>query len=70
MNFSFRSVWNAAKQAYVAAAETVSSRGKPCSSSTRIALASLLVSNLLMGSVKAQTPPPAQAPVPRRIPRP
>ena len=31
MNKTFHSVWNASKQAYVAAAETVSAKGKPSS---------------------------------------
>ena len=43
MNKTFRSVWNASKQAYVAAAENVSAKGKPSSAAKLMtALAGLM----------------------------
>ncbi|MDP1654516.1 MAG: YDG domain-containing protein [Hylemonella sp.] len=61
MNKTFRSVWNASKQAYVAAAETVSARGKPCSSSKVGAVLAGLLGGLLTLGAFAQTPPPPNA---------
>lgn len=37
MNKTLRSVWNARKQTYVAAAESVDARGEPCSGSKLLA---------------------------------
>ena len=63
MNTTFRSVWNASKQVYVAAAEIVSARGKPCSSSRSIAAVAALIGGAISLSVQAQpqTPPPVNA---------
>jgi filamentous hemagglutinin family protein len=61
MNKSFRSVWNASKQAYVAAAETVSAKGKPSSSVKVAALVGGLMGTLLATGSQAQTAPPPTA---------
>jgi filamentous hemagglutinin family protein len=58
MNKSFHSVWNASKQAYVAAAETVSAKGKPSSGIKTAAAISALFGGLLSLSAHAQTAPP------------
>lgn len=60
MNKTFRSVWNARKQTYVAAAESVSARGKPCSGTQLIAaLAAAL--GVVVPNAQAQTAPPVDA---------
>jgi filamentous hemagglutinin family protein len=58
MNKSFRSIWNASKQAYVAAAETVSAKGKPSSGTKVAAVVATLLGGLLGLSAHAQTAPP------------
>lgn len=58
MNKTFHSVWNASKQAYVAAAETVSAKGKP-SSGVKVATVMAGLMGSLLGTVaNAQTAPP------------
>ncbi|MDO9217619.1 MAG: filamentous hemagglutinin N-terminal domain-containing protein, partial [Lacisediminimonas sp.] len=61
MNKTFHSVWNASKQAYVAAAETVSARGKPCSGTKVAAAVASLLGGLLSLGAWAQTAPPTTA---------
>jgi len=61
MNKSFRSVWNARKQTYVAAAETVSARGKPSSGVQVAAALTALLGSLLGQGAFAQTAPPPTA---------
>ena len=62
MNKSYRSVWNASKQTYVAAAETVSAKGKPCSGTKVAAVLSALFGGLLSAAAaQAQTSPPVNA---------
>ncbi|WP_346309133.1 YDG domain-containing protein, partial [Limnohabitans sp.] len=61
MNKSFRSVWNASKQAYVAAAETVSAKGKPTSGVKVAAVLASLMGSLLGSVAHAQTAPPVNA---------
>ncbi len=63
MNKTFRSVWNASKQAYVAAAETVSAQGKPCSG-TKVAavVATALGGSLALGALAQTAPPPTALP--------
>ena len=51
MNKTFRSVWNASKQTYVAAAETVRAGGRPATAAGTLAAAALLAS----GAAQAQT---------------
>jgi|GEM_PF-1340545 len=58
MNKTHRSVWNARKQTYVAAAETVAAKGKPCSGTQVAAVASVVFGGLLSLSAHAQTAPP------------
>ena len=58
MNKSFRSIWNASKQAYVAAAETVSAKGKPSSGVKVAAVMAGLMGRLLGTVANAQTAPP------------
>jgi filamentous hemagglutinin family protein len=62
MNKSFHSVWNASKQAYVAAAETVLAKGKPSSGVKAAAVMAGLMGGLMgsmLGNVAhAQTAPP------------
>ena len=63
MNKTFHSVWNASKQAYVAAAETVSAKGKPTSGVKVAAVMAGLMGSLLGNVANAQTaPPPASLP--------
>ena len=59
MNKTFHSVWNASKQAWVAAAETVSAKGKPTSGVKVAAVISALFGGLLTLSAHAQNAPPA-----------
>ena len=59
MNKSYRSIWNASKQAFVAAAETVSAKGRPASSISRAATVSALIGSLMALNARAQTAPPA-----------
>jgi filamentous hemagglutinin family protein len=61
MNKSFHSVWNASKQAYVAAAETVSAKGKPSSGVKLAAALTGLMGGLLANGAYAQTAPPPTA---------
>ncbi len=61
MNKSFRSIWNASKQAYVAAAENVSACGKPSASSQATLALSAVLSGLLSMSAHAQNAPPPSA---------
>ena len=62
MNKCFRTLWNSRKQAWVAVAETVKSKGKP-STAPRVAVVSaLLFSALMGGQVFAQAPPPNAIP--------
>jgi trimeric autotransporter adhesin len=61
MNKSFHSVWNASKQTYVAAAETVSAKGKPSSGVKVAAILGGLMAGLLTTSAHAQTAPPPTA---------
>ena len=61
MNKTFHSVWNASKQAYVAAAETVSAKGKPSSSVKLAATLTSLMVGLLANGAYAQTAPPPTA---------
>jgi filamentous hemagglutinin family protein len=61
MNKSFHSVWNASKQAYVAAAETVSAKGKPSSGVKLAAALTGLMGGLLANGACAQTAPPPTA---------
>jgi filamentous hemagglutinin family protein len=61
MNKSFHSVWNASKQAYVAAAETISAKGKPSSGIKVAATISALFGGLLSLSAHAQTAPPSNS---------
>lgn len=61
MNKTHRSIWNALTQTYVAVAETVNSRGKPCSSAKALATAMGLAASLGTPGSLAQTPPPANA---------
>ena len=63
MNKTFRSVWNASKQAYVAAAENVSAKGKPSSGAKLMAALAGLMGGLITLSAAAQTPP-----APRQLP--
>ena len=58
MNKTFRSVWNARKQNYVAAAENVAARGKPSSAVQRVAGLVAVIAGLLGGGAQAQTAPP------------
>ena len=58
MNKTFHSVWNASKQAYVAAAETVSAKGKPSSGVKVTAIMTSLLGSLLTQAAQAQTAPP------------
>ena len=58
MNKTFHSVWNASKQAYVAAAETVSAQGKPSSGIKVAAVMAGLMGSFLGQVAKAQTAPP------------
>ena len=61
MNKSFHSVWNASKQAYVAAAETVSAKGKSSSGVKVAAVVAGLMGSLLGQVANGQTAPPANA---------
>ncbi len=61
MNKTFRSVWNTAKQAWVAAAETVRARGKPGSAVQSAAVAATLLTGLWASGAAAQTAPPSTA---------
>lgn len=61
MNKSYRSIWNVAKQVYVAAAETVCARGKPCSGTKIAARIAVLTGGLLALTANAQTAPPPNA---------
>ena len=58
MNKTFHSVWNASKQACVAAAETVSAKGKPSSGVKVAAVIAGLMGSLLGQVANAQTAPP------------
>jgi filamentous hemagglutinin family protein len=64
MSKSFRSVWNAREQAYVAAAQTVSAKGMS-SSATKAAL----VIATVLGSLLAQSAYPQTAPPPNTLPK-
>ena len=55
MNKTFHSVWNASKQAYVAASEIVSAKGKPSSGIKAAALITAVLGSLLAQSASAQT---------------
>ena len=58
MNKSFHSIWNASKQTYVAAAETVSAKGKPSSGAKVVSAIAAVLGSLLAQSAYAQTAPP------------
>jgi filamentous hemagglutinin family protein len=58
MNKSFHSIWNASKQTYVAAAETVSAKGKPSSGAKVVSAIAAILGGLLAQSAYAQTAPP------------
>ena len=58
MNKTFHSIWNASKQAWVAAAETVSAKGKPTSGVKVAAVLAGLMGSLLGTVANAQTAPP------------
>lgn len=64
MNKSYRSIWNVSKQAFVAASETVSAKGRTASSISRAATVTFLISSLMVLSVRAQTAPPAAQALP------
>jgi filamentous hemagglutinin family protein len=59
MNKTFRSIWNATKQAYVAAAETVSAKGNPSSGAKQAAVMTALFGGLLGQLANAQAAPPS-----------
>lgn len=61
MNKTFRNIWNASKQVWMAAAETASAKGKPCSGAKVNAAIWSLAGGVLSLSAHAQTPPPATA---------
>ena len=58
MNKSFHSIWNASKQTYVAAAETVSAKGKPSAGAKVVSAIAAVLGGLLAQSAYAQTAPP------------
>ena len=58
MNKTFRSIWNASKQAFVAAAEGLSAKGKLCAGVKLAAVVASLVGGL---TAHAQTAPPTTA---------
>jgi filamentous hemagglutinin family protein len=58
MNKSFHSIWNASKQTYVAAAETVSAKGKPSAGAKVVSAIAAVLGSLLAQSAHAQTAPP------------
>ena len=58
MNKSFHSIWNASKQTYVAAAESVSAKGKPSSGAKAVLAVAAILGGLLAQSAYAQTAPP------------
>ena len=58
MNKSFHSIWNASKQTYVAAAETVSAKGKPSSGAKVVSAIAAILGGLLAQSADAPTAPP------------
>ena len=61
MSKSFRSVWNASKQAYFAAAETVSAEGKSSSATKAASVIATVLGSLLAQSAYPQTAPPPSA---------
>ncbi len=64
MNKNFRSVWNHCKQAFVAAAENVTSRGRPGGGVQRTLVVAALLGGLLLQAGQALAAPPAPSVAP------